>query len=53
MAVKDGAGGAVVFNGRIRARLRLSTRNRTEFPRALVNVMFETGKLSDMTVTGV
>lgn len=45
--------GGVVFNGGIRARLRLSTRNRMEFPRALVNVMFETGKLSDMAVTGV
>lgn len=30
-----------VFNDGIHARLRLSTQNRTEFPRALVNVMFE------------
>lgn len=43
----------VVFNDGIHAHLWLSTQNRTEFPRALVNVMFENGKLSNVTFTVV
>lgn len=48
-----GTARGVGFHDGLCAHLWLSTQNRAEFPRALVNVMFEKGELSDMAFTAV
>lgn len=50
---RRGVWNSIVLSGGIRARSRPSTQNRAEFPRALVKVTSETGKLSDVTFTVV